>query len=185
MYQKANVDSYATALCELLIEDNYLNEGYNFFLNLSKQMENDNTFIDFFANQSLSKFQKFDQIDSIFNDLVKSQTIINFFKVIIEKNAFRLFKRIIKNFIKIAENKLKIKRAKIFSAFELSEIQIEKFKKYLSKKYNSDIVIETHIDKSLISGFKIKLENEIIEQNYALDLKKMGQIIVQKGEIDE
>lgn len=78
-------------------------------------MENDNTFIDFLANQSLPKFQKFEQIDSIFNDLVKSQTIINFFKVIVEKNVFQLFKRIVNNFIKIAENKLKIKRASILA----------------------------------------------------------------------
>ncbi|WP_334687173.1 F0F1 ATP synthase subunit delta [Mycoplasmopsis cynos] len=68
-----------------------------------------------------------------------------------------------------------------FSAFPLSEKQLEDIKLKLQKITRRTIKITNKTDKNLISGFKIISHTEVLESNYNKELEKLkNQIIWEK-----
>lgn len=80
---------------------------------------------------------------------------------------------------------LNILFAKIITAYPLSDEQLKAIKNKLEKQYNKKIEIQTAIDSSLISGFEIHVNSEIISKNYNEELNKIKNFIInEKGGIN-
>ncbi|WP_027120915.1 ATP synthase F1 subunit delta [Mycoplasmopsis lipofaciens] len=181
MYKKANPEGYALALFELAQEDKIEKEIHALMIELKNAIQNDNLFINNLITSEISNEKKYKYIEDIFKDIKNSTLIINFLKVLVEKNSANLLNRIISLYLKLSNEVLKIKFAKIYSAFEISEEKLEKIKAKLEKKFNSKIELDHEIDKNLISGFRIKIDSQVIEQNFDFDLKSLEQILLKKG----
>jgi F-type H+-transporting ATPase subunit delta len=72
--------------------------------------------------------------------------------------------------------------AKIISTDDLSADQLELIKTKLEKKYNSKFYLETAIDKSLIGGIKIQINDEVIDLSWQGQLSQLKERLAGEDE---
>lgn len=182
MYLKANPEGYAQALFEIAKEEKLIDKIHPILSNFLDAILSDNKLLEILGDSNISKVQKYELIDDIFK-VYKIDVLNNFFKVIIERNAINLLIRIIKYYLKLSNAALNVRYAKIISAYPISGEKLAKIKAKLEKKTGSQIVLEAFVDSSLISGFKIKIDSLIIENNYEHDLQSIKEVLLKKKEV--
>lgn len=120
-------------------------------------------------NSNVLEFEKSSSVNSVYNYFSEilnglySQEYMNFLLVIIENKRFSVINEIYSIFCDLCNEYKKQKIAKVYSCNKLNNAVIEKIKCKLKNKYFSDIIIENYIDKSLIAGFIIKIEDEVFD----------------------
>ncbi|MBU4689802.1 ATP synthase F1 subunit delta [Mycoplasma zalophidermidis] len=181
MYQKANIDGYAIALYELVSENNELAQVHQTLSQIWPVFEEEQNFLKLLANPNIEKETKFDFIDQTFANIPNTELLAKFFKVVVQRRATTLLGRIIKQFFRLSNQTLGIKFAKVYTAFPLSEGRMNKIKSFLEKKYNSKVELNYILKPELLSGFRIEIDSDVIEQNIALDLEKLSSLIIKKG----
>lgn len=105
------------------------------------------------------------------------QNFENFINIILINKRFHLFPYILNNFINLCNKFNNIKNIEIISANELNNYQIKKIKIFLEKKLLSKVNLNFKIDKSLISGLKINLNNIIIDGSIQNRIFKLNNIL--------
>ncbi|UUD35007.1 ATP synthase F1 subunit delta [Mycoplasmopsis caviae] len=185
MYSKANPEGYALALFELAKADKQMKAINDNVVSLYNVICESNSLVEKLSDQSFEKNKKYDYIDKIFKNISNSKLIANFLKVLVERNAVSLLRRSLEHYLKLANKHLNIRFALITTAFELSDEKLRKIKQKLEKQYNTEIVLKHQIDESLISGFKIKMDSLVIEQNYKKDLEEINTILTKKGGLND
>ncbi|KKB26627.1 ATP synthase delta chain [Mycoplasmopsis meleagridis] len=177
MYKKANLEAYAIAVYELSVEMNVAHETSLLLTALYKELKNDTIFIDILKNNETSNEYKFDFIDNIFANFDKSDVMKKFLKVVVEHKAVSNLPRIISSYLKLVNDHLNIKFAKIYSAFPISEDKLNLIKAKLEKELNCLVDIEHRIDPNIISGIRIKMNSFVIENSLGLSLKRLTKFI--------
>ena len=86
---------------------------------------------------------------------------------------------IIERFNKLIDKKNGVKRAKIITAFELSENQLNQINDKLSIVTKSKVVSDNVIDKTILGGFIAKFDDQM------LDMSTKGKLSELKDKILE
>ncbi|WP_416737957.1 ATP synthase F1 subunit delta [Mycoplasmopsis meleagridis] len=162
---------------KLSVEMNVAHETSLLLTALYKELKNDTTFIDILKNNETSNEYKFDFIDNIFANFDKSDVMKKFLKVVVEHKAVSNLPRIISSYLKLVNDHLNIKFAKIYSAFPISEDKLNLIKAKLEKELNCLVDIEHRIDPNIISGIRIKMNSFVIENSLGLSLKRLTKFI--------
>ncbi|WP_029905562.1 ATP synthase F1 subunit delta [Mycoplasmopsis opalescens] len=178
MYTRANADGYAFALLDLAIEDKCVQSVYDTLLELYFQTKNNSDFEKLLKNTAIPNEEKNLIIDNIFAEKPAGNLLARCFKVICEKNAGYIFKRILIAFFRVANKHLNIKFAVVETVTQLSDEKLELIRKKLIQKYQCEVRIYPRVNTELIAGFRILIDNEIIEHSYQNDLHKISQILV-------
>ena len=71
----------------------------------------------------------------------------------------------------------KAKTAKITTAFEAADTDIEKLKQQLEKKYNCAVQVETAVDTALIGGAIIEIGDVVIDGSIKGRLDKLQHVL--------
>ena len=87
-----------------------------------------------------------------------------------------------KEFIRIARNKLHIKKGIVYTTIKLDEKQLLAMSQKVSKILNANVSLTNEIDTSLLGGFKIQVEDYIIDDSLKNRLEKLKDTIAKKGE---
>ncbi|UUM19103.1 ATP synthase F1 subunit delta [Mycoplasma sp. 1018B] len=182
MFKKANLEAYALALYELSMEMQVAHETSLLITSLYKEIKKDKSFINYLRDNEKTFDQKYQYIDNIFADFQKNQITKDFLKVVVEHKAINHLQRIISTYLKLVNNHLNIKFAKIYSAFPISEEKLNLIKEKLEKDYNCLFDIENKIDPNIISGFKIRMDSYIIENSIGSKLNQLTNLMKQKNE---
>lgn len=183
MYKKANLDAYAIAIYELSKDLNIAKDTQTILTALFKILQKDRTFINNLKDSESSRELKYKYIESVFKDFPNSELSIKFLKVIVENNATNNLERILGIYLRMANEHLNVRYAKIFSAFEMDKDKLQLIKEKLEKDYQCKVDLEHFIDPELISGFRIKMDSLIIEKSLGSDLKKLKDILTKKEEV--
>ncbi|VEU75152.1 ATP synthase subunit delta [Mycoplasmopsis maculosa] len=183
MFTKAKADSYALALFELINENNEINDYYKFLVDFNNELIKKEKIHLFFSDSKIEKNKKDEIVDYLTNNFnnLDLKYFNSFLKILINQGNSYLLPRIIKLIINFFEEKLNITIAHVYSAFSIDNEKVEKIKLKLENDYKTKIIIETHIDKNIISGFKIVLKNNVIENNMESDLQKIKENLLNKG----
>jgi F-type H+-transporting ATPase subunit delta len=85
--------------------------------------------------------------------------------------------------VRIGLNELNIKRGVVYSTIALSASQILAMEKKVSKIINANVTLTNKLDQSIIGGFKIQVEDYILDDSIKNQLYKLKEsIILKKGE---
>ena len=128
--------NYANSLFEA---DNNYEKILSDLLTVSDVIENSSEFASTMLNPAVSLNVKFDIIDEIFKKELSAK-VLNFIKIIVEKNRFG------------------------------------EFNQKLSSKFNKNITPDWIIDKSIIAGLVIKLDDNVIDTSVKNKLEKLSRI---------
>ena len=66
-----------------------------------------------------------------------------------------------------------IKNAKVSSAKKLSDTQEDQIKQKLKEKFNSDFILHTYVDETLIAGLKIQIGSQMIDSTIKSKLNSL------------
>lgn len=170
---------YAEAFFSLSLDKECVNE-YKKELSIVKDIFLDVPNIkDFFSSMQVSKKDKKEILKNTLATKVSKDTL-NFLLLLVDKNRISYYDEIIDSYIHLANNEMNIKEGTIESVRPFDKEKIKELEAALSKN-GQKVELKQRINKSLISGFKIKFENEIIDASMKDKIDKLQELISRKG----
>ena len=123
-----------------------------------------------------SPIVKRDKKRKIFIELFKdkvSETTLNFCELIINRQRLDLILDIIQRFLELKDEYLNIKSVLVKSAIELDEKHINELKSILEINLGKVVNINFSIDKNLIGGFVVQIDDTIIDASLKHQLEML------------
>lgn len=128
---------------------------------------------------SINEDIKIDILNSIFADKIDSH-LINFLKILVLKNRIAEFPQIYTDFVDKLNEIHNIQPVTVLSAIELSD----EYKKRIVEKLNSNLgkTVQPfwNIDKNLIAGLTIKINDDVIDMSLKNRIDKLSKNLMLK-----
>ena len=153
---------YGEGLFSLALEKNKVAE-YKEQIDFVKVTFDESNVLPFIKSYKVSKEEKKDLVKNAFDKHV-DQYVLNFLFLLIHK---------------LCNEQLKIKEGIIETARELDEESIKKLEKALSDGEYT-VVLKPKINKDLISGFRVTIEEKVIDNTMKQRIKQMEEILKRK-----
>lgn len=172
---------YAIALLSIAREENKIEQYLQEVENIIKLIKENPDFITLIKSYGLSKDEKKDALKTIFEGKIK-EYILNLFYVLVDNKREKYILDVCNEFLKIAYKELNIKHGYVYSTIKLNQNQIKSLEQKVSNILKANVTLTNIIDKSLIGGFKIQVDDYIIEDSTKTRLVKLKESLKeQKG----
>ena len=102
----------------------------------------------------------------------------NFLLLLIDKRREPALPGIISEYIRLANEARNIAEAEVFTAKELSAVQLEALAAKLSQVTGKNIVLKTSIDQELLGGLVVKIGDKLIDGSVARQLKALKAALI-------
>lgn len=168
--------NYSEALFELAKEEKKLDQFKNDLSAMDDVLCSSEELKQVLKHPKVEKKDKKHILEQIFKDV--DPYVINFAKLLIDKNRFAHFHEICKCYYNSYNEYNNIEVAYVQSATKLSDEQIKAIKDMLEKKTNKAIEIKTKINEDLLAGVRIKIKDEILDNSAAARLERMKENVV-------
>lgn len=172
MYQGQINVRYAKSLFQLAVEKNIADEikqDMDLILDTFKEVEDFNIFIDNPAIKASKKAQVFCEL---FEERIHEYTLL-FLHLIVKNKREKHIKNICINFIDFYIKHKGIQKAVLTTAYNLSKTQKTKVKKTFEKAFNSEIELDTIVNKSLIGGLIIQVNDKQLDLSVERQLQEL------------
>ena len=136
---------------------------------------NNSYLVDFLTNVNIDKSKRKEIIELTVSDKITKNFKYLLFTVI-DFDRVRFLVKMLKKFLKLCGDYLKITYVKVYSPFLLEAKQQERLQKALEKYYGTKIIIQNYVDPKLIGGIKIETDFGSIDDTYANKLKTLKEI---------
>ena len=132
----------------------------------------------FFVSAQVSKNDKKNVLTSCFEGKIDTYTL-NFLCVLVDKGRIGNYKEIAAEFHNLCNQELGIREGIIESARPIEEEKIKLLEETLSKE-GQKVELVAKINESLISGFRITFDNEVIDGSMKTKIEKMNDMLLRK-----
>ena len=166
---------YATALFELA-NDSEKQEFYDALKIINQAIADNEDIIKVFEHPSITPDQKKEIIKKVLTNKI-SDTLLNFLYVIVDHQRISDLSDIVESYKVLIDDYYKLKEVEIYTKYPLSNNQKQELCSFLTKKYNKNIVINEHLDLSLVGGIKVVIDNEILDATTLNKLQKIKDIL--------
>ena len=148
---------YAKALMDIATENNSYDSILNQLQEIKAVLDNSEDLMVVLANASIATAKKIEIINDVFAGKVDNG-VLNFLKLIIEKNRFNEFEFIINSYSEMLDQKANKKIVEIVSAVKLNFEAKTNVLFKLEHKLNCEIVPDWQVDENIIAGLIFKFE---------------------------
>ena len=174
---------YAIALLSIAREENKIKDYIDEVSKIIEIFDDNEELLILLSSYGVSLDEKKQALKEIFEKYI-SQYILNMFYVIIDNKRGKYIKDICKEFVRIGLNELNIKKGVVYSTIQLSENQIKALEKKVSKSLNTNVTLTNVIDKTILGGFKIQVEDYIIDDTSKTRLEKLKNSLKEGGKLN-
>jgi len=172
---------YSEALFNFAKEENSVERVQNEFQFVMSCFETYPDFYEIFRTPRISVEQKKSVIDQVFENQI-SINMIHFLKILMDKRRGNAIIEIKRAFDKRVDDYHDIAKIVVESVVPLSKEQVEKLTKKIAIETGKNIEVQTQINKDLIGGVVIRMEDQVIDGSvkYKLEgmLEGLTQIII-------
>jgi F-type H+-transporting ATPase subunit delta len=126
--------------------------------------------------------QKRELVQQIFSRKV-DQLILNFLDLVVQNKREIYLKDIARNFLSFCRKDLGIKSAVLTSAVPVEEAGKEKMIQFLREAFQADIELEEKVDKKLIGGFVLRVEDQQLDASVAQQLNRIRRELLNANRI--
>lgn len=131
-------------------------------------------------NPKIPKSVKKDILFTIFDNLL-SDTLMRWMLVLVDNDRIMQFPSIVENYRLLANKAEHILNIDIITPFELDDDQIDEICERFRQKENAARVrYKVFIDKSLIGGFKVRIDDFVYDFSMATKIKKLSKILTEQ-----
>lgn len=128
-------------------------------------------------NPIVSAEDKKEIVDKVFSNEVDI-FIVNFLKVLIDKNRFILFNDILESYKNSLDNINNICRVNVTSAIEMPEDAKNRLKNKLEQKLQKNVIFDLNINKDIIAGLVIKIGDNVLDMSLKQKLEDLSKCII-------
>ena len=169
---------YAEALFQVGDETDSTDKLYGELKAVVDIVKENKDFSNILRSPLVSKEEKKDLITKVFEGKL-SQNMINFLKILADKDRLALLADIEKDFKVLLNEKNNILEGIVITAVPMKEEEVKELQTKLSAKYNKTVVLENEVDKSVLGGVLVRLGNEEIDGTVKNRLDKMKEQLSQ------
>ena len=169
---------YAEALFQVGEETDSTDKLYGELKAVVGIVKENKDFSNILRSPLVSKEEKKDLITKVFEGKL-SQNMINFLKILADKDRLALLADIEKDFKVLLNEKNNILEGIVITAVPMKEEEVKELQTKLSAKYNKTVVLENEVDKSVLGGVLVRLGNEEIDGTVKNRLDKMKEQLSQ------
>ena len=167
--------NYAQALIELGTDNKVSFETLSEDLkNVDETITSSKDLSTVLTNPSINNDVKYEIIEAIFKDKIDTE-VLNFIKLLIEKDRIKEFSEIHTEFITKVNSINNIKPVTVVSAVKLDDTQKKRIVGILTDKMNKTILPHWETDKSIIAGLIVRMEDDIIDMSIRHRINKMNK----------
>jgi len=173
MINSTSSKNYAYALAELANDNVMSFESIkNDLSSISEILKNSQDLKNVLENITISTEIKNNIIDEVFKNQIHEK-MVNFLKVITNKNKFNEFEDIKTEFENKYNDVKNIKIVEVTSAIQLRDDQKTRVIEKLQAKLNKEIVANWKLDASIIGGLIIKIDDNVINSSLKNRLERL------------
>lgn len=171
---------YGEGLFSLALDKEKVAE-YKQQIDFVKKTFDDSNILPFMRSYKISKEDKKNLVKNAFSENV-DQYVLNFLLLLIDKDRMVYYDDIFDEFHKLCNEHLKIKEGIVETARELDAELIRKLEMALSDDHYK-VVLKPKINKDLISGFRVSVDEKVIDNTMKQRIKQMEEILKRKDGI--
>lgn len=123
----------------------------------------------FFDHPKISKVEK----KTVLTEIVSDKLLLNFLKVLVDNDRFSLVEAVAFAYKDILDDQNKVMQATVFSKKPLTKTNLDKIKKKLKETYLRRVELEEVIDDTIIGGFKVEFEGNVIDETINKQLEEL------------
>ncbi|MCK5806794.1 MAG: ATP synthase F1 subunit delta [Mycoplasmataceae bacterium] len=159
-----HIDGYSLALLSLATEEKKLKQYKEQSLLIYNSLKEVDDYEHFMESKSVSKDMKKEMLTKAFKKKL-NKNLFNFLLLLVDRNKFVVCKPALLKLIKLIDIKLDIHEGIIYTPVKLTPKEIKDIEKKLEKELKIKPTLINKIDVELVSGFKIYIDDELIEDN--------------------
>ncbi len=178
MIEESLVEGYAKALFEVAVEKGDAGDIEKDLDGIKKLLGKNKKFRDILYHPSIIKSDKKDLIDKVIVPGCSSKWVKNLLFLLVDKRRERMLDNLPDVFKGVAGKIRGVIPVKIQTAIALNEERLGKLKKNLEKLTKKKVEIETEINKDIIGGMIIRIENKIIDGSITNHLKNLKKSLL-------
>ena len=169
--------TYGNALFELGLEEKKLDVLFEEAKAFVSILDDNEELIKLLNHPQINKEEKRKIVEETFSGRL-SDDLLGLMVTVVDKGHVVEIKNILNYFIKLVKQEKNIGEASITSAVALTEEQKSKIKERLIKTTTYDqIETEYTVDKSLIGGLVIRIEDRVVDSSIKTKLDKMSKTL--------
>lgn len=167
--------NYCDAIFTIAQEDDKLDlyKEQLMFVDFSMMEAN---FYEIIGHPKISRVQKKEMLERVFQESL-DPTLLNFLKLLIDKNHFKAMHEIVKEFIKNYNEVNRIQVVYVRSAVSLKDEEIKRLSDALETKLNKKIDMRITVDEDLIAGIRVKINDMVLDNSALARLERMHRDI--------
>lgn len=169
---------YADALVRIAKEGKLTFEKISKDLNLVKEiLTSSKDLNEILVNPVVSIEDKKEILDKVFSSEI-DVLVINLLKLLTDKNKFNIFDEVLEAYNKSIDSVNNIKRVLVTSAVTMPDDAKNRLKQKLEKKLNANVVLDLNINKDIIAGLVIKIDDNVIDMSLKHKLEDLSKNIL-------
>lgn len=129
------------------------------------------------CNPAIPKINKQQILRSVFEGRVSEPTM-SFLFILVDKDRMNYYEGIVREFKKLVDNSKELGKGYVYSAMPLSDKQIDEIEAETSKLVRKHIRLKNRIDTSLIGGFRIMIDDKLIDGSIRNRLENLSRKIL-------
>ncbi|WP_027063553.1 F0F1 ATP synthase subunit delta [Mesoplasma seiffertii] len=175
------VKNWATALTNIAVEQNKIDDFIEQSNVLIEALKGKEDFVKILTVKSHhDEIAKVKIIDETFSSFEIDENILNAMKILVEMKAFSSTRTILKHLRKNLTALHDITYGVIWSVEEISEQQIIEIENKVSKKIGKHVKLINKIDKKLIGGLQVIVNNQIFDGSVKGQLDAMRYEVLKR-----
>lgn len=160
--EKLVAKTYATALFEVAIESNQLDQIGNELEYIDRTFTQYPEFYELYKTPQISSDEKKQIIAKVFQQEI-SPEVMNFLKIILDKRRTRVFEDITKEYQRLANAHNNIVEAVAITAVPMPDADKLALETKLSEITGKFVRLENKIDDSIIGGILVRIGDKVID----------------------
>ena len=126
-------------------------------------------------NPAIHPKQRTSIVEEIAKRLGLSEAIVNFLRILVEKNRAKALPRLLQVYRDLLDEALGRARAVLYTPFDLPEERIREITKNLEEKVGKKIIMCVEKDPSLIGGVVVKIGGMIYDGSIRTQLRRVRE----------
>lgn len=175
MSQRILAQRYAKALADVAERDDMLEEVRSQLEALSSSVAGNKLFEIFMASSRISHSEKKDAMLELARKVELAPMLGRLLAQLVEKERLNLLGDLASEYSQEANERLGIQEAEVITAMELSEEQRERVKVSLEQMTGNKICMKEQVDRSLLAGIQIRLNNRFFEGSLKGRLRRLRE----------
>lgn len=168
---------YATALLDLSVEQNVLEDVHEDIHMIDQLCDSNKDLLAFFHSPIIQTRRKLQVYDAMFKGKVSEMTL-NFLKLITKNKRENIVPQITESFIQQYRKHKGILDVYVKSAVKLEDSVKNQITEKVKQSFDGDVVLHESIDESLMGGFVVRIDDKQIDASIKSQLMNLKNILL-------